>query len=111
MQAVKIVLAFAVAIVFISGCVQMRDYTGVKDGAAGLDIKNQFGTGESTKDYYVVRGGEGIVVGDTKDEVIGQLGLPDQVTTTVEGYETWIYKSRNLRLFFSGERFKEWQEF
>ena len=111
MQVVKIIFIGIVFTVFISGCVQMRDYTGVKNGAPGLNIKNQFGPGESTKDYYVVSGGEGIVVGDTKDEVIAKLGLPDEVTTTVEGYEAWIYKSRNLKLFFSGDRFREWQEF
>ncbi|MBU1113475.1 MAG: hypothetical protein KKH93_06365 [Candidatus Omnitrophica bacterium] len=110
----KIWSAVFFSLIFIAGligCVQMRDYTGVRDGAAGLDIKNQFGPGESTKDYYVVDAGDGIVIGDTKDEVIAQLGLPDEVATTLEGYETWIYKARSLKLFFSGDRFREWQEF
>ena len=111
MKFFSVVFFGLVLITAFSGCVQMRDYTGVRDGAAGLDIKNQFGPGQSTKDYYVVSAGDGIVVGDTKDEVIAQLGLPDEVSTTLEGYEVWIYKTRSLKLFFSGDRFREWQEF
>ena len=98
-------------ILLISGCIQMRDYTGVKDGAAGLDVQNRFGEGMEKKDYYVVDDGDGIVVGDNKNEVLAHLGLPDEVKTTVEGYEYWIYQERQLKLFFSGDRFIEWEEF
>jgi len=93
------------------GCVQMRDYTGVRGGAAGLDVSNRFGEGMEKKDYYVVEAGEGIVIGDTKNEVIAQLGLPDEVKTNLEGYEYWIYQNRGLKLYFSGDRFREWEEF
>lgn len=103
-----VVLFFSLA---IYGCVQMRDYTGVRDGAAGLDINNRFGPGLEKKDYYVVEAGEGIVIGDSKNEVLAHLGIPDKVETTVEGYEYWIYQDRNLKLFFSGDRFIEWREF
>lgn len=107
----KIIFTVLTAVVLISGCVQMRDYTGTRDGAAGLDVENRFGPGDAKKDYYVVKDGEGIVIGDSKDEVIAMLGLPDEVKTTLEGYEYWIYAQRNLKLFFSQDRFREWQEF
>ena len=107
----RVIFVVLTVVVLISGCVQMRDYTGTREGAAGLDVKNRFGAGLEKKDYYVVKDGDGIVIGDNKDEVIAMLGLPDQVNTTLEGYEYWTYDKRSLKLFFSQDRLREWEEF
>ena len=107
----RVIFAVLTLTILISGCVQMRDYTGTRDGAAGLDVENRFGPGAAKKDYYIVKDGDGIVIGDSKDEVIAMLGIPDEVKTTLEGYEYWVYTERNLKLFFSQDRLREWQEF
>ncbi len=107
----RFIFSIAILTIVIAGCVQMRDYTGVRDGAAGLDIEQRFGEGVAKKDYYVVKDGEGIVLGDNKNEVIAHLGLPDEVKTNLEGYEYWIYEKRSLKLFFSEDRLREWEEF
>jgi hypothetical protein len=94
-----------------AGCVQMRDYTGERDGHFGLDVSRGFGKGiEPRKDYYVISGGEGIVVGDTKSEITKKIGLPDSVTSTFEGYECWRYHQRSVEFIFSGEELREWKQ-
>lgn len=97
-------------LVGIVGCIQMRDYTGVKNGAFGLNVKKSFGEGKEKKDYYVIKGGEGIVIGDTKKEIIALIGLPDKVSTTLEGYECWVYEERKIELLFHEGRLKDWQQ-
>ncbi|MBN3039969.1 MAG: hypothetical protein JW867_02470 [Candidatus Omnitrophica bacterium] len=97
--------------VVLLGCVQMRDYVGEREGAMGLMQKKTFGKGEEVrKDYYVVSGGDGVVIGDVKDEVIAKLGLPDEVKTTFEGYEQWIYTDRAVSFYFEGERLIRWEQ-
>jgi len=97
--------------IFSSACIQMRDYVGTKDGAVGLDLKKGFGQGEVKKDYYVVSEGIGIVIGDTRDEVIAKMGIPDKVDSTLEGYESWIYNTRKIKLLFENDRLDDWQEY
>jgi hypothetical protein len=102
-------LVLGLAVVF--GCVQMRDYTGSRDGRFGLDVSKGFGKGAvPKKDYYVVSGGEGIVIGDNKNEVTQKIGLPDTVSSTFEGYESWTYNEREVIFIFSGERLLEWKK-
>ncbi len=103
-------LIIALAVLAAAGCIQMRDYTGVKDGAFGLDVKKGFGKGKEKKDYYVIKDGEGIVVGDTKNEVITLMGIPDQVTTNLEGYECWVYEKNGVVFLFSEGKLKSWRE-
>jgi len=97
--------------IFSSSCIQMRDYVGTREGAVGLDLKKGIGPGEIKKDYYVVSEGTGIVVGDTRDEVITKMGIPDEVESTLEGYESWIYNERKVRLLFDDDRLDDWQQY
>ena len=105
----RVVFGIGIVLVFI-GCVQRRDYTGVRDGHFGVDVKRSFGPGREMKDYYVIEGGEGIVKNDTKDEVFSKLGEPDSIAITLEGYEAWTYEVRKLELLFKDGYLKEWRE-
>ena len=98
-----------ILLVSATGCVQMRDYTGVREGAFGLDIKKGIGEGELKKDYYVVKDGVGLFMGDSKGEVINIIGLPNDVDTTFEGYERWIYEERKVKLIFKDDKLYGWQ--
>ncbi|MBD3263523.1 MAG: hypothetical protein GF375_00290 [Candidatus Omnitrophica bacterium] len=103
---------FVVILVFtlqFLGCASMRDYVGVKEGAVGLDLKKGFGEGREKKDYYLTSEGEAITVGDTKNEVISFIGLPDAIDTTLEGYESWIYDSRALKILFYNSKVRDWK--
>ncbi len=104
------VIVTVLMVVLLAGCVQMRDYTGSRDGRFGLDVSKGFGKGaEPKKDYYVISGGEGIIIGDTKNEITKKIGLPDKVTSTFEGYESWTYNEREVIFIFSGGRLREWK--
>lgn len=102
---------FLVAILILTmGCVQMRDYLGIRDGSFGLDIKKGFDQGGDKKDYYLIREGIGIVKQDTKNEIMNKLTHPDKIGMTYEGYEYWVYQKRGLKLFFYEDRLKGWEE-
>ena len=104
----KKILFFAGLVVIFSSCVQMRDYTGTRDGAFGLEKTKRFGKGDASKDYYVVSGGEGLVKNDTKDEVFIKMGTPDKIETSVEGYELWFYEARKVKLVFESDSLLKW---
>ena len=96
----------------LTGCVEMRDYTGVRDGAFGLNVKQGFGKGsDHKKDYYLVEDGKAVILGDTKNEVIALIGTPDNIKTTLEGYESWLYGEMGLELLFENDKVVEWREF
>ncbi|MBP7088962.1 MAG: hypothetical protein KBB01_06690 [Candidatus Omnitrophica bacterium] len=107
----KITVKFLLLIIFFSGCVKLRDYTGVKGGAFGLDIERKFGSGTDKKDYYQLENGEVIIIGDTKKEVIMKIGLPAKIEKTLDGYEKWVYESKEIELFFKGKRLYDWDSF
>ena len=93
------------------GCVQMRDYAKVTNSSVGVGMRHDFGKGTDVrKDYYVISGGDGIVIGDTKNEITKKIGLPDKVNSTFEGYERWTYTHRGVVFTFSGDRLIEWRE-
>ncbi len=102
-----IVLSFF--LLSFTACVEMRDYTGVRDGAFGLDIKKGFDQGKDKKDYCLFDDGSFVVLGDKKTEVTQNIGLPDKVESTFEGYESWTYKERKVKLIFDQERLKGWE--
>jgi len=97
-----------ICLVVLAGCVQMRDYTGIKEGAFGLDMQKGFGEGGNKKDYLILENGNSLIIGDSKNEVIAKIGIPDQVKTTIEGYESWVYESEKITLLFKGERLNDW---
>jgi len=100
-----------IMVVAIFGCVQMRDYAKVDSEQVGLGLRHDFGKGEPVrKDYYVISGGDGIIIGDSKNEITKKIGLPDKVTSTFEGYERWTYTERGVVFIFSGDRLIEWRE-
>lgn len=107
----KITFVALFILIFTMGCVQMRDYTGIREGAFGLDIKKGFDEGGDKKDYCVVGEGIAFVIGDSKNEVIAGIGLPDKVETTLAGHESWIYEDRKINLFFKEDRFDGWNFF
>jgi hypothetical protein len=98
-------------LIFIWGCadmVEMRDYTGVREGAFGLDVKRGFDQGVDKKDYYVIKQGVALIIGDTEKEVIVKIGLPDEISTTLDGHKKWLYKNRKINLFFKNKRLNSW---
>jgi len=105
----RIIFGF-VCVMLFCGCVEMRDYVGVKEGHLGLDIERGFGEGKSVKDYYALGNGEGLVIRDRKEAVISKIGNPDHRECTLEGLEAWTYKERNLRLLFDGDFLNGWEE-
>jgi len=94
--------------IIICGCVQMRDYTGVREGVFGLDINKGFGEGADKKDYYVFKDGINLISGDSKDEIIAKIGLPDKRDITLDKSEVWTYEERKIQLYFDGERLVSW---
>ncbi|MCF7873650.1 MAG: hypothetical protein K9L84_05265 [Candidatus Omnitrophica bacterium] len=103
-------LLFTTLVLFLSACVQMRDYTGKKEGAFGLDIKQGIGEGEIKKDYYLTKRKEVIIQGYSKKEVIASLGYPDKITTSLEGNEIWRYEDKKLEIIFYREKVDGWNE-
>jgi len=102
---------FIPLVIFLASCVEMRDYTGVRDGFFGLDFKKGFGQGEDRKDYYLIQGEIAIVRGDSKNEIITKLGYPKEIVVTLERYECWIYQEKKIKLFFDGDYLNGWQAF
>ncbi len=95
----------------VLGCAEMRDYTGVRGGSFVLDIKRGFDEGGEKKDYCLLKEGISLVVGDTKNEIISNLGLPDMIENTLEGYEKWVYGGGKINLFFNDYRLADWELF
>ena len=102
-------IAILMTCVTLTGCVQMRDYVGAKEGAFGVDIKKGFGRGEEKKEYIMVEEGCALVVGDTKKEVIQKIGTPESVDTTIEGYECWRYREKGIEIFFKTKKLYGWR--
>ncbi len=103
------ILCFLVLILgSIYGCVQMRDYTGVRDGSFGLDINKGFDQGVDRKDYYMISEDVALIVSDTKNDVIFKIGLPAKTNIELDGYESWSYEDRRIDLFFKGDRLRSW---
>ena len=90
------------------GCVQMRDYTGVRDGTFGLDVNKGFDQGVDKKSYCIIDEDIALIVGDTKNDIVFKIGLPTKVETGLDGYENWMYEEKKIDLFFSGKRLKGW---
>ena len=99
------------SLIFLAGCVQMRDYTGTREGAFGLDIKQGFDSGVQVKDYYIIKDGLAIIVGDTKNEIISKIGLPTKVDLTLDKYENWTYEKLNLSLLFKDDKLNSFRPF
>ena len=93
-------------LIFAAGCVEMRDYTGRRNGCLTLLNKHQFGDGAASCDYYRIPGDTYVVRNDTKDEVVNRLGQPDKIVYELGGSEAWTYKKKNLKLKFTGSRLK-----
>ena len=105
----RMVALFLLVLMVFCGCVQMRDYTGIKEGAFGLDIRKGFGEGNIKKDYYAIGDRDGLIIGDTAREVTLKIGLPDKVETTQEGYEAWVYEDRKVKFLFEDGKLRDWQ--
>ena len=104
-------IAIFVVLIFVAGCVRMRDYTGVRQGAFVLDVKKSFDKGTEKKNYVVLEEGVYLIVRDKKKEVISKIGLPDKVDVTLEGQERWEYEERKVNLFFRGDFLNSWELF
>jgi hypothetical protein len=103
--------AVILSLILSFGCAQMRDYTGVRDGAFGIDVKTGFDQGVDKKDYYLISEEVALIAGDTKNQVIFKIGLPDNTDIGLDGYEQWFYEARGLVLFFRDDRLRGWSPF
>jgi hypothetical protein len=87
----------------------MRDCTGARRGAFCLLRDNKFGEGGEGKDYHIISDEIYLSRGDTQNEIIAKIGLPDSQEATKDGYEIWRYKSHSLELYFESGRLKFWR--
>jgi hypothetical protein len=97
-----------ILLLVLTGCTRVGDYVGASHGYVTLGMKQKFGDGGEKKNYYALDEMTIIAPGALKPDVREKLGLPDKVESNIEGYEIWIYESRNIKLFFEKEKFKEW---
>lgn len=104
----EIVLMSLLMCGIFSGCTNVADHAGTTHGYLTVGMNQHFGDGGEKKDYYTLDEMTLIVPGDLKPSVREKLGLPDEVKSNNEGYEIWIYKDRNIELFFEDEKFREW---
>lgn len=113
MRTVKNLTLYLFILVLFStyGCVQMRDYTGTRDGSFIVGVNRGFDQGVDKKSYRMVGENIALIIGDTKNDVIFKIGLPTESRMGLDGYESWVYKDREIDLFFSGNRLKGWSSY
>ncbi|MBD3246906.1 MAG: hypothetical protein GF333_07875 [Candidatus Omnitrophica bacterium] len=92
-----------------SGCVQMKDYVGVRHGAFGVDMKRGFGPGTEKKEYYLTGDYTGLVRGSSEREIRAHLGSPAEIGSTLEGYTRWVYKEPPITLYLKDGYLYEWK--
>ena len=95
-----------ILVLVAAGCVEMSDHIGKRSGCAAFFNKQQFGEGVRSCDYYRISDSTYVVKNDTKDEVLKHIGTPEKIDYALGCGEVWLYKSRNVKLEFSGERLK-----
>lgn len=106
----KKIFFLIIGIIFITACVQMRDWTGKKNGGVVAFAKHEFGEGEKVHDYYVIDDNNYVIANDTKNEIKKKLGLPAKIEPTLDGHETWYYPEKKVKLIFNGDRLAHWQK-
>ncbi|MFA5007690.1 MAG: hypothetical protein WC546_00500 [Candidatus Omnitrophota bacterium] len=89
-------------------CAGAGDYVGATHGYLTVGMKRKFGDGGEKKNFYALDNTTVIAPGELKQTVREKIGLPDKIQSNNEGYEVWIYDSRNIKLFFEEEKFREW---
>lgn len=95
-------------LLFFCGCAKADNYVGATHGYFTVGMKQGFGEGGEKKKFYALDDMDLIIPGALKQSVRNKIGLPDKIEMNNEGYEIWIYEERNIKLFFEGEKFKEW---
>lgn len=110
MKDIKSLVRYLLVLVLFStyGCVQMRDYTGAKDGNFVVGLKSGFDRGVDKKSYYIVGEDIALIIGDTKNDIVFKMGLPAKTKIELDGYENWMYEDKKIDLFFSGNRLRGW---
>jgi hypothetical protein len=98
----------AVSVFSLVGCIKAKDYAGSQRGFVTLGVKQSFGEGAATKNYYLTPDGIEINVNDTKSNIMAKFGSPDSIEKDIDGYEGWTYKERKLKLFFDKDYLKNW---
>ena len=91
-----------------SGCVQMRDWTGKKNGGVVVFSKTEFGQGQSDRDYYMIDDNNYVIIDDTKNEILAKLGSPDSMSSGADGHVDWVYLDKKVTLVFEGDCLKHW---
>lgn len=105
----KFLFFLLVTVLFCTyGCVQVRDYTGTRDGSFVVGLNKGFDQGVESKSYYVFGEDKAIIAGDTKKDVIFKIGLPTETNAELDGYQRWVYEDKRIDLFFSGNRLRGW---
>ncbi len=105
----NLILCLLILVLFsVYGCVQMRDYTGTRDGNFVVGVRNGFDQGVDKKSYCLVGEDIVLIIGDTKNDVIFKIGLPTKTKIELDGYENWMYEEKRIDLFFRGKRLRGW---
>lgn len=92
-------LLFVILIASV-GCTSLRGYVSGERGFLSARVKQAWGEGEAVHEYYITREKYIVNVGDSNERIHDLLGFPDAMEQTLEGYEIWFYKNRNLKLYF-----------
>jgi len=104
------ILFLLFGVIILSACVEMRDFTGRKNGGVVAFSRHEFGSGEGRHDYYKIDDNTALIIDDTKNEVRQKIGSPDIVEPTADGCTRWAYKDKGIELFFDGDYLRSWRE-
>ncbi|UCG35209.1 MAG: hypothetical protein JSW17_06935 [Candidatus Omnitrophota bacterium] len=106
----KIALVIGALVLFF-GCAKMEDYMSHRNGSICIEMETGFREGCYRKAYLVLEGTDVILrVGDTRARVTDKIGSPDTIEYTVDGYERWEYKEKELMLYFGDNQLKFWKD-
>jgi len=106
----RIALAIAV-LALLFGCAKMKDYVYHRNGAICVEVESGLREGCYKKGYVVLEGTDVVLrIGDSKKMVTAKIGSPDAIEYTVDGYERWEYKEKELMLYFGGNQLKFWKD-
>ena len=89
--------------IVLSGCSNAREYVSCDRGFVNLRSKNEWGEGNSIKEYHITAGGTIVNLGESKQGVGALIGSPDEVSLSWGGEEIWKYKDIDIRIHINAD--------